>query len=276
MSAGLEASGNGDDTLLMGETAPRGNHNVVHPITFLRRALCLNAKWRRARSCSALDADGWAHHPYTTKEGPWFRPPNANDVTIGVLPRLTRALDRATRARAFKSRRKLPLWLTEFGIQSTPDRYLGVSLAKQVEYRAIAERLAWGNPRVRAFSQYLLRDDRPIAGESGRSRYGGFESGLRFATGREKPSLAGFRLSMAGLRSGRRRVALWGVVRPATEPVQAEVEYADRGRGFRRLKTVRTDARGYVTLKTAYRRGRSYRLRWGDQIGPAVRVYKRS
>ena len=87
-------------------------------------------------------------------------------MTIGVLSRLTRALDRATRAGAFTRRSKMPLWLTEFGIQSTPDRYFGVSLAKQVEYRAIAERMAWSNPRVRAFSQYLLRDDRPIEGET--------------------------------------------------------------------------------------------------------------
>ena len=243
MASGLEASGNGDDTLLMGETAPRGNHNVVHPITFLRGALCLNRRYRRAKSCKPLPVDGWAHHPYTTREGPWFRPPDKRDVTIGVLSRLVRALDRATRARAFVRRTKLPVWLTEFGIQSTPDRYLGVSLAKQLEFRAIAERMAWGNPRVRAFSQYLLRDDRPIAGESGRSRYGGFESGLRFATGREKPSLAGFRLAMAGLRTGR-RVALWGVARPASGPVDVEVQYADRGRGFRQPAKTCGPARG--------------------------------
>jgi hypothetical protein len=169
----------------------------------------------------------------------------------------------------------MPVWLTEFGIQSTPDRYFGVSLAKQNEYRAIAERMAWGNPRVRAFSQYLLHDDRPIEGQTGRSRYGGFESGLRFATGREKPALDGFRLALSALRSGS-RVSLWGVVRPATAPTSVDVLYADKGSNtFRFLKTVRTDARGYLTLTTKYKKTRRYRLRWDDAQGYPVRVYKR-
>ena len=276
MAAGLKDSGNGDDTLLMGETAPRGTGKVVHPITFLRGALCLNRKWRKSKGCGRLDVDGWAHHPYTTKVGPWFRPPSRNDVTIGVLSRLTRALDRATRARAFRRRSKMPLWLTEFGIQSTPDRYFGVSLAKQVEFRAIAERMAWANPRVRAFSQYLMRDDRPIDGETGRSRYGGFESGLRFSTGRAKPALSGFRLSLAALRVSRSRVSLWGLVRPAGAVVSAEVWRQDRGKGpFRRLRAVRTDSRGYFTLRTPFRKGRRYQLRWNGESGYPVRIYRR-
>jgi hypothetical protein len=276
MAKGLRDSGNGGDTLLMGETAPRGTGKVVPPITFLRRALCLDSRWRKSRRCGKLDVDAWAHHPYTTKVGPWFRPPSRNDVTIGVLSRLTRALDRATRAGAFRRRSRMPVWVTEFGIQSTPDRYFGVSLAKQVEYRAIAERMAWFNPRVRAFSQYLLRDDRPVEGETGRSRYGGFESGLRFATGREKPSLSAFRLTVAAVRTGRSRVSLWGVVRPARGPVTATVLYGDRGsRRFRRLRRVRTDARGYFTLRTRYRPGRRYRLQWGRDQGYPVRVYRR-
>jgi hypothetical protein len=274
MSAGLRASGNAGDTLLMGETAPRGTARVVHPITFLRGALCLNSRWRKARSCGRLDVDGWAHHPYTTKVGPWFRPPSRNDVTIGVLSRLTRALDRATRAGAFTRRKRMPVWLTEFGIQSTPDRYSGVSLAQQHEYRAIAERIAWSNPRVRAFSQYLLRDDRPTAGRTGSGRYGGFESGLRFATGRAKPALGAFRLPLAALRRGR-SVSLWGKVRPAGGPVDVDVEYQDRGGPFRHLRTVRTNARGYVRLGTRYRKDRRYRLRWGEHTGPPVRVYSR-
>jgi hypothetical protein len=274
MAAGLADSGNGADTLLMGETAPRGTGKVVPPITFLRRALCLDSRWRKSKRCRALDVDGWAHHPYTTKVGPWFRPPSRNDVTIGVLSRLTRALDRATHARAFRRRSKMSVWLTEFGIQSTPDRYFGVSLAKQVEYRAIAERIAWSNPRVRAFSQYLLRDDGPVAGKTGRSRYGGFESGLRFSTGREKPALGGFRLSLAALRTGA-TVSLWGVVRPAGGATAAEVWYQDRGRRFRRLRTVQTDARGYLTLRTRFRAKRRYQLRWNGTNGYPVRVYRR-
>jgi hypothetical protein len=271
----LEGSGNGADTLLVGETAPRGTGKVVAPLTFLRGTLCLNASYRRVGSCGRLDADGWAHHAYTTKTGPYFVPPGKNDVTIGVLSRLVTALDRAGRAGAI--RRGMPIYLTEFGIQSTPDRFLGVSLSQQPEFRAISERIAYANPRVRAFSQYLLRDDQPREGVAASARYGGFESGLRFATGGEKPSLQGFKLPLAALRSrGSRTVSLWGLVRPASGATTAEVLVQDGGsRAFRRLKTVRTDARGYFTTRTTYRDGRRYRLRWQGETSPAVRVYRR-
>ena len=59
-----------DDTILIGETSPRGNANVVHPLAFLRGMLCLDSKWRKSKSCGALEADGYAHHAYTTSAGP--------------------------------------------------------------------------------------------------------------------------------------------------------------------------------------------------------------
>jgi hypothetical protein len=153
---------------------------------------CLDRAYRKRGTCGRLDVDGWSHHPYTTPAGPFFASPERDDVTIGTLSRLTRALDRAARAGAV--RRGLPVWLTEFGVQSSPDRISGVSLTRQVEFRAHAERLAYAQPRVKAFAQYLLTDDLPREGVGARERYGGFESGLRFSTGRAKPSLEGFRL----------------------------------------------------------------------------------
>ena len=96
---GLTKAGQGGDSFLLGETSPRGTPRVVAPLTFLRGVLCLNAKYKRARKCGALTADGYAHHAYTTRQGPSFKPP-PNDVTIGVLSRLTTALDRSRRAGA--------------------------------------------------------------------------------------------------------------------------------------------------------------------------------
>jgi hypothetical protein len=272
---GLRASGNGHDVLLMGETAPRGTGSVVAPITFLRRALCLNRAYRKRRTCSNLPADGYAHHPYTTRVGPFFRPDGPNDVTIGVLHRLVRALDRAAAAGAV--RRRIPIYLTEFGIQTNPpDRIFGVSLSRQAEYYALSERLAYRNRRVRAFSQYLLTDDNRTA----RGQYGGFESGLRFSNGRiKRAGYEGFRLPLAAVR-GSRTVTLWGRVRPATAPTSVEVLYANRGRAFRPLRAVTTDNRSSFTFRTSYRKGRRYRLRWTAPdgtvyTGPAIRSYSR-
>src|SRR4051812_1601323 len=146
----------GDPYLLMGETAPRGTGKVVAPLTFLRGALCLNSRYVKQRTCSNLPADGYAHHAYSTRQGPFFKPPGRNDVTIGVLGRLTSALDRAAASGAIK--RGMGIYLTEFGVQSYPDKLLGVPLGQQAEFRSISEQIAWRNTRVRMFSQYLMRD----------------------------------------------------------------------------------------------------------------------
>ena len=268
---GLANAGQGDDKVLIGETSPRGNASrIVPPLRFLRGMLCLNEKYRKRARCGALDADGYAHHAYTTRQGPYFVPPaphSKDDVTIGVLSRLTKALDRAQAAGALKAR--LPIYLTEFGIQSTPDTQSGVSLAQQVQFRAISERIAWNNPRVVAFSQYLLRDSDP----TGRGEYGGFESGLRCAAGRPKPSLPAFRLPLAVKRVGA-KVSIWGHVRPATGPTSATITYADRGSSrFKTLRTVTTDARGYFTVSSTWRKGRRWNITWQGFSGSPVESY---
>ena len=271
---GLRRAGMGDKPLLLGETSPQGTGKVVAPLTFLRGTLCLDARYRRAKGCGRLDVDGYAHHAYTTKVGPLFRPPSPNAVTIGVLPRLTRALDRAAAAGAIP--RRLPVYLTEFGIQSVPDPNFGVSLLRQAEYRAIAERIAWDDPRVVWFSQYLLRDDLPREGGPAAQRYSGFESGLRTASGRPKLALAAFPLPLAARRHGS-RVSLWGLVRRAQGPTTVEVEYSSGG-GYRRLATVRTSARGSWRRTAGFRAGRRFRVVWRapdgtTQTSPGMRVY---
>jgi hypothetical protein len=256
---GLRNAGLAGAPLLMGETAPRGTGKDVAPLTFLRGVLCLNSRYHRTGKCSKLAVDGYAHHAYTTQKGPFFVPSGRNDVTIGVLGRLTKALDRAAAAGAIP--KHLPIYLTEFGIQSTPDPLFGVSLIRQAEYRAISERIAYDNPRVRAFSQYLLRDDLPIQGVPKAARYGGFESGLRTSNGKVKPAFDGFRLPVVARRT-KRGVSLWGLVRPATGVTKVRVEVSDRGKAFHKLATVRTDARGYWTTQGRDRSGRRWRVRW--------------
>ena len=49
--------------------------------------------------------------------------------------------------------RGLGVYLTEFGTQSYPDTISGVPLAKQAEYYAIAEHIAYLNPRVKPRSR---------------------------------------------------------------------------------------------------------------------------
>ena len=226
--------------MLLGETSPRGTGKVVAPLTFLRGVLCLDSKYHKtSQSCGKVQAAGYAHHAYTTGQGPTFRPTEPNDVTIGVLSRLPTALDRAAKAGAITAH--LPLYLTEFGIESTPDPVRGVSLQRQSEYRAISERIAYDNPRVVAFSQYLLRDDLPKPGVPLLARYPGFETGLFTYKGKHKPAFDGFRLPLAVKRSGS-KVSLWGLARPAAGATTATIEARTNGGSFHALTTVKTDA----------------------------------
>jgi hypothetical protein len=269
-TAGLKRAGQGADAVLIAETSPRGHTRVVRPLTFLRGMLCLNAKYKKRAACGMLDADGYAHHAYTTRQGPSFVPPSKSDVTIGVLSRLTKAIDRAAKANALPGR--LPLYLTEFGTQSLPDTQQGVSLTNQVKFRSIAERIAYENPRVAAFSQYLLTDSEP----TGKKQYGGFESGLRFSTGKPKPSLRSFPLPIAVKRVGSARVSIWGLVRPARGVTQATVTYRDRGAStYKKLRDVTTDSRGYFRFTGTYRSGRRWNLEWQGRSSYPVTSYTR-
>jgi hypothetical protein len=272
---GLAAVGD-TKPVLMGETAPTGTGKDVAPLTFLRGALCLNDRYKKTGSCGKLRVDGYAHHAYTNRQGPQFKTTKPNDVMIGVLPRLTTALDKAGAAGVVS--KHLPIYLTEFGIQSTPDPLFGVSLQRQAEYRSYSERLAYYNPRVAAFSQYLLTDDKPQDNVAAALRYSGFESGLLTAAGKAKPSLEGFRLPLVAKASGRSsKVTLWGIVRPATGATKVTVQQHDGG-AWKTLATVTTNSRG-VWTRSAARGGskREWRVRWTDPAGkqytgPATRA----
>lgn len=266
---GFAAGGLAKPVVLLGETSPRGTGKVVAPLTFLRGTLCLSTSYRRSKGCGPLATAGYAHHAYTTRQGPFFKPSGKNDVTIGVLSRLTTALDRAGRAGAIP--KGLDVYLTEFGIQSTPDPLYGVPQQQQAEYRAISERIAYDNRRVVSFSQYLLRDDQPVPGVPALARYSGFESGLRTAAGKPKVAFDAFRLTLAVRRTSSSRGSAWGLVRPATGPVTATLQYRSSSKGtFRNYKTVRTNRLGYFTTSVVLRKGRQFRLTWNDATGKTL------
>jgi hypothetical protein len=57
------------DKILMGETAPIGNTHLVKPLAFHARRAVPDARWHKSAHCGTLDADGYAHHPYTKRSG---------------------------------------------------------------------------------------------------------------------------------------------------------------------------------------------------------------
>jgi hypothetical protein len=272
--AGLQAGGLAHPQVLMGETAPFGYDTVnvrklgvlhdVAPLAFLRGMLCLNANYKKSGSCGPLQAVGYAHHAYTLPAGPYYKPPRPDerdDVVIGVLSRLTNALNKAAAAHAIPA--ALPVYLTEFGVQTFPNRELGVSLSQQAQFDAIDEHITWSNPRVAAFSQYLLKDD-PLGGRAGSSVNGGFvgfQSGLETVHGTPKPLYHSWPVPLTVTRSGR-GYSLWGLIRPATGSTRATILVKRRGaRKFTTLKTVTTNPLGYWSLASSTR-GTAWRVRW--------------
>jgi hypothetical protein len=264
--------GGSKDKVLFGETAPIGNENVVSPLAFLRGALCLNKSYKKSGGCKKLRIDGFAHHAYTRKGSPTFVSPDKDEVSIGTIGRLTAAIDKASKAGAFTGGRGV--YLTEFGVQSKPDPLAGVSFERQAEYLAISERIAYANPRVQAFSQYLLLDDKPRKGPK-IQRYSGFETGLRTSKGKKKPAYNGFIVPLAVKRYGSQDV-VWGRVRPATGPTEVTIEHQIGKGKWKRLTALQTP--GVYGFKAAHRSKQRYRVKWtrpdGMTItGPPIRAY---
>lgn len=266
--AGLKTdAGLSTTKVLFGETAPVGGALLtgrLYPLQFLREALCLTTKFKLDKACgSKVPIDGISHHPYQFTNSKLA----SQDVTYRNFARLVSFADKAAKGGAIPA--QTPIYFTEFGIQSDPDKILGVTKQAQLEMRARAERAAYYNKRVRGFSQYLLSDDAELTG---------FQTGLRDAKGKAKPSYDAFRLVLDAKPVGkgkRPKTSLWGLVRIAqATPVTVEVS---TGGAFKPLKSVFTNSLGAFTLTDKYRKGAQYRYTLltpdGTKTSPAVRPF---
>lgn len=266
---GLHEAGLTNPTVLMGETSPGGftklskgvpSYAGVAPLTFLRDALCLSARYKREKGCSLLPASGYSQHPYPLDdEGPFDKPSQPEDVTIGTVGRLVADLNKAAKAGAI--RKNLPIYLTEFGVMSKPNKSnLSVSVERQADYDAISERIAWENPRVAAFSQYLLEDD-PTS-----QALVSFQTGLEYASGEKKPSYYGFAVPLT-VTTTKGAYKLWGHVRPTKKATTVTVLVKRSAKtGYTVLQKVKTGAAGYWTLKSRVK-GVYWKVRWVSPEG---------
>jgi hypothetical protein len=163
-----------------GVTAPRGNNNPssgrpsVAPLAFL---LAL-------KKAGAKGFDAYAHHPYygSPSETPSTKPPLGSRgqaptaVTLANLDVLIRSLTQLYG--------NVRVWITEYGYQTNPpDRFVGVTFAKQAAYLTEAVAIARTNPRIDMFIWFLLKDE---------IRTDGWQSGLMTARGAKKPSFPAF------------------------------------------------------------------------------------
>lgn len=229
-----------------------GKFSMTAPLAFLRSLYCLGGSYRPLRGRLAtlegcptsargsrafarrnpalFRSSGVSDHPYMR----WF-PPNRelNQAqpkgfrrlrpdygSLGLIGHFERGVDRMLRAYGWQ--RKLPVWITEFGyITNPPARFSSrnpfhyPSPTTAAYYDNWAEYIAWRDPRIVSFDQYLLWD--PY--EPRNSEQQGFPSGLIFADGQHKPGFDAFRMPLYLPRTTAsgptQTLEVWGAARPA-------------------------------------------------------------
>lgn len=266
----LHATGHGRDTFLIGALAARGGVHAVSrgtgspgaygetpPLAFIRELYCLDSHFHRymggaaavrncptsggayrrfrARNPVLFSTTGWSVHPYPlTRDA--SAPPNTTRyhnpdyVAFSQIPNMARTLDRIQRS--YGSRKRFPIWNTEYGYITNPPNASrsspNVSLANQAYYDNWAEYLSWLNPRIASAMQFLLVDPNPSVGVP---QCGGFASGLvffgarpftrgcsRYTPGASKPGYDAYRLPIyvpSTSTGAGGSVTVWGCVRPA-------------------------------------------------------------
>lgn len=308
---GLSATGHGSDSILIGETAPRGLHDPgltrgIRPLRFIREMYCLNARFRpftgaaaEARGCpKSFDAaafagahpglfgtTGWGHHPYSLTTAPRTRDQSRDDATLSGIPRLTKTLDRAFAV--YGKTTQLPVYMTEYGYQTDPpDPTIGISLAQQVDWMATAAYLSYRNPRVAGFAQFLLVDDGPLRqfGPTDPRYWGTFQTGLMTTQGKHKPAYEAWKRPLDVIprraKAGR-RLRIFSQLRPAADGQKLTADVQFQARGSKTWKSVARVAvgnpRGFLDTRVKARRSGSYRVAWsgdGKTRAVAVRVVR--
>ncbi len=269
----LADTGHAQDTILIGETAPKGQQRdrgiteSLDPLRFIRQMYCLDDNLQfltgtsaEVRGCPQTDhaatfvaqnpglfrASGFAHHPYELLLAPSRESGWDDWVTIADLGDLSMELRRIYQryGQPTQERRGVPLFLTEYGYQTPPDP-LGVPFGRQAAFMNEAEYIAYRNPLVRSTSQFLLNDDGPVPGidpeRNPREAYRSFQSGLRTARGANKPAYKAYITPIHVVRPRVRRggrTQVFGMVRPARGAASKRVRVQFRARGGRRWRTL--------------------------------------
>jgi hypothetical protein len=269
---GLVASGHtpATDTILFGETAPRGlthpigNFSGMKPLRFLRALYCVNVRYRElrgraaavrgcpttaagsssfeARNPALFQASGFADHPYTQ----------------GVEPDLPTYACGRTFCVNRRTRRSDPDYadFAELGrLGQTLDRLVSV-YGSHVQFPTWNTEFGyWTDPPDKAsgslppqtaalymnWAEYLSYRNPRLASYAQYllvdARNGKFADGLELVSGKHLASFAAFQMPLympTANVSSARSLTVWGAVRPAAYslmPTTADLEFEPRGSG---------------------------------------------
>jgi hypothetical protein len=227
------------------------------------------------RDFQPVQGDGWAHHPYSLYKAPDQASRNPEHVTISELDRLTGLLAKLA-ARGRINGRLKNLWLTEYGYETNDQvSTKPYTPAQQAQFLAWSEYLAWRNPYVRSYAQFLLRDintQQAIATGPGRRADGSWQSGLYTEDGQPKPAAETFKLSLwsqfTPVRSRRgariaktRSSVIWAHLRTAPGPTTVRIEkLAPAQSAWATVAALQTDAHGFLQTSVPFEESARYRL----------------
>jgi hypothetical protein len=286
MYSGLTTSGHAGDTILIGETAPRGAGEravtqSLRPLLFIRELYCLNGKFRPFKGEAAarrdcpdggsgfrnahpvlFNATGFAHHPYAFERPPGASDPNDDDVVLADIGRLTHTLDRAVGR--YGEGLRYRVWLTEYGYQTDPpDPYAGWPWKTQARWLTEAEWLAYRHRRVRSTAQFLLYDDAPLRDYPANDprHWGTFQTGLKTHEGKRKPAYSSYQRGIHVIKRHGRARRVFGYWRGAPGPTPARIQFRRKGaKRWRTVKRVETNRAGYLVSKVDVGAAGTFRL----------------
>ena len=172
---GVHATNFAGEKVACGATGPRGNNQPrssrpsMSPLAFMRAA----------RKAGMRHMDAFAHHPYYSNpaQTPSTPPRDRSSIQLANMRVLISLSNRLFGRK--------PIWITEYGFQTPPDRLFGVSYAQQARYVSQAYAIARRTPQVAMMVWFMLKDDTNIGA--------GWQSGFITARGKHKPSFNVFR-----------------------------------------------------------------------------------
>ena len=253
--------------LYLGELAP-----LNKSLPFYRNLFCIDARGKtltgknaKKAGCTSgkrikrLPVTAIAHHPYSRGGEPPFKKKTKNDMTLRDIDRLSAVSAQGAKVGAVK--RNLGIYITEFGISSTPpSEKFGVKPEVQARELNHSEFVMYDNKAIRSYCQFQLTDDTNI-GQNGDPV--NFQTGLMFRDNSEKPSFAAFRMPIYVTKAPG-GVRVWGGVRPgAGDKVDIQT---GSGSSFKTAKTVTVNRYGYIDQKLSTS-DKKFRLRWTSPDG---------
>jgi hypothetical protein len=245
-------------TVIAGATSPFGDsrkhqlypdHPRMHPIVFLRTALCLNSKLKRAKNCKdKAYLDAVSAHPLNIANGPHYKPHSKDDTQVANFGRIRQVLNAAKRAKTVLPGGSKSLWVTETGMLSDPPNPKGAPPNKHARWVEEALYLLW-KQGASVIVNLNIQDPAYIAHHV---PSGQWTTGVYFRSGQQKPAFRAFRFPFVTHRKSKKRVKAWGKA-----PVGGKLKISQKRHGHWRVRKRLNVHAGQIFRPTLRVRGKA-------------------